>query len=480
MLKQILTLILFLVMTGILFGQLPDTSRVGIHQAQNEYYSSFKSAVQKEDLSGLLFPSYLVPGTEKNITKKVLGWHPYWVSSTAYQQYDYTTLTHIAYFSYEVDTATGGFTSVHDWYTTPIISYAHERGTKVLLTVTNFGTAKNTELLSDTVKQKYLINNLITLLKNRNGDGVNFDLESVALSQRANLVSFIGRAVTMIKSQLPGAEISMATPAVDWSGSWDLKTLSELCDYLIFMGYDYYWKGSTTAGPVAPLQGENYNVTRSVSNYLATGVAPAKLMLGVPWYGYDWPVVNSNRKATATGTATSRLYTAAEQIAYDYGKVFDNTTSVPYSAYKVSNQWRQLWYDDIQSLGMKYDLVNQKELAGIGIWALSYEGTDKRMWSNIASAFTSWETTADSVIRIYPNPVQSSFTFEYVLTQKENVSINIYDSKGRKIVIAVDAEREAGFNSEWVSMQGIGSGVYFVTLRTGDSVITRKIVVIKQ
>lgn len=284
----------------------------------------------------------------------------------------------------------------------------------------------------------------------------------------------------MIKSQLPGAEISMATPAVDWSGSWDLKILSELCDYLIFMGYDYYWKGMTTAGPVAPLQGENYNVTRSVSNYLASGVVPAKLMLGVPWYGYDWPVVSSSRKAAATGTATSRLYPAAEQIAYDNGKIFDNTTGVPYSAYKVSNQWRQLWYDDLQSLGMKYDLVNQKELAGIGIWALSYEGTDKRMWSNIASAFTTWETTADSIIRIYPNPVSGSFTLEYVLTQKENVSINIYDSRGRKIISAVDAGREAGFNSEWVSMQGIGSGVYFVTMRTSDSVITRKIVVIKQ
>jgi spore germination protein len=263
MLKRIPILILSIVLAGVLNGQQADSTRIGIHQSQSEYFASFKSAQQKADAAGSLFPIDLVPGTEKKLTKKVVGWHPYWVSSTAYLTYDYTALTHIAYFSYEVDTATGGFTSVHDWYSTPIISYAHERGTKVLLTVTNFGTARNTELLSDTVKQKYLINNVITLLKNRNGDGVNFDLESVSVSQRANLVSFIGRAVTMIKSQLPEAEISMAAPAVDWSGSWDLKTLSELCDYLIIMGYDYYWKGSTTAGPVAPLQGENYNVTRS-------------------------------------------------------------------------------------------------------------------------------------------------------------------------------------------------------------------------
>jgi spore germination protein YaaH len=480
MLKRILSLIPFLVSAGTLFCQQPDSTRVGIHQSQNEYYSTFKSAEQNADAEGSMFPQNLVPGADRHLTRKVLGWHPYWVSSTAYQTYDYTTLSHIAYFSYEVDTATGGFSSVHDWYTTPIISYAHERGTKVLLTVTNFGTARNTELLSDTIKQKYLINNLITLLKNRNGDGVNFDLESVAVTQRANLVSFISRAVTMIKAQLPAAEISMATPAVDWSGSWDFKALSELCDYLVFMGYDYYWKGSTTAGPVAPLQGENYNVTRTITTYLATGVAPAKLMLGVPWYGYDWPVVNSNRKAASTGTATSRLYSAAIQLAENNGYIFDNTTSVPYSTYKVSAQWRQMWYDDLQSLGMKYELVNQKALAGIGIWALSYEGSDKMMWTKISSAFSSWETSADSVIKVYPNPVSSSFTIDYVLTQKENVAMFIYDSRGRKIITVIDAERDSGFNSETVSMEGIGSGVYFVTIRTGDSVITRKIVVIKQ
>jgi spore germination protein YaaH len=479
MLKRIPILILSIVLAGVLNGQQADSTRIGIHQSQSEYFASFKSAQQKADAAGSLFPKDLVPGTEKKLTKKVVGWHPYWVSSTAYLTYDYTALTHIAYFSYEVDTATGGFTSVHDWYSTPIISYAHERGTKVLLTVTNFGTARNTELLSDTVKQKYLINNVITLLKNRNGDGVNFDLESVSVSQRANLVSFIGRAVTMIKSQLPEAEISMAAPAVDWSGSWDLKTLSELCDYLIIMGYDYYWKGSTTAGPVAPLQGENYNVTRSVTVYLGTGVSASKLMLGVPWYGYDWPVVNNGRKANATAAATSRLYSSAVLLAADHGYTFDITTSVPYLSYSTS-QWRQLWYDDVQSLGMKYDLVSQKSLAGIGIWALSYEGSDSRMWTEITSSFSSWETAADSVIKLYPNPVAGSFTIDYVLIQRENVSIDIHDSGGRKIMAVIDAERESGFNSETVSMAGIGSGVYYVTVRTGDSVITKKIVVIKQ
>jgi hypothetical protein len=39
--------------------------------------------------------------------------------STAYPNYDYNVLTHIAYFSYEVDTATGVIPPCRGWDTTP-------------------------------------------------------------------------------------------------------------------------------------------------------------------------------------------------------------------------------------------------------------------------------------------------------------------------------------------------------------------------
>jgi hypothetical protein len=54
------------------------------------------------------------------------------------------------------------------------------------------------------------------------------------------------------------------------------------------MGYNYYWSGSSTAGPVAPLDGEDYDITGSIrEDYLDEGVAPSRLLLGMPWYGYD-------------------------------------------------------------------------------------------------------------------------------------------------------------------------------------------------
>ena len=125
------------------------------------------------------------------VTKKIFGYHPYWASSAAYLSYDYGVLSTIGYFSYEVNAATGGYTTIRDWLTTPLIAYAHQRGVKVVLVATNFGADGVTAILSDTLKQNPMIAAMITLLTARGGDGVNIDFEGVPAAQRSNLVSFM-------------------------------------------------------------------------------------------------------------------------------------------------------------------------------------------------------------------------------------------------------------------------------------------------
>jgi spore germination protein len=478
MLKNTFLIFLFVLFCFILKSQETDSLRKSIHQVENEFYRATYKPELEYKQKVFETPANLVIRESKNLTKKVLGWHPYWASSSAQNLYDYNALTHIAYFSYEVDTATGGYTTIHDWNTTSLISIAHLKGTKVLLTVTNFGTSRNTKLLSDTVKQKTLINTLISLVRTRNGDGVNFDLESVGTSQRSNLVKFITRAVKSIKSELPNAEISMAAPAVDWNGSWDIKALSDLCDYLIIMGYDYYWSGSTTAGPVAPLETESYNVTRSVTTYLGAGISPEKLMLGVPWYGYDWPVVSSDRKASATGTATARIYTAAKNLAKTNGSTFDQMTKVPWVSYKSSSLWRQLWYDDTVSLSLKNNLVNSKNIGGIGIWALSYEGGSPEIWRIIKNSFSLPDTSGKNMeIKVYPNPVHGTSRIMFYLGNNENVSLRIIDMTGRVRAILYEGDLDAGYQTIDFNSSNWGEGIYLCVLQVQKRRSTIKILI---
>jgi spore germination protein YaaH len=461
-------------------AQVPDSLYKSIHQLQTEHYSSYKPGYFGEKSIDLSFPDKLSVETPKMVDRKVIGWHPYWAPVNAYLSYNYNALTHIAYFSYEVDTATGGYTTIRDWNSTPIINYAHNRGTKVLLTVTNFGAARNTAILEDTIKQNTLLTNVRNLLFSRNGDGVNFDFEALPLSQRSNMVSFMQRAEKIIKPAMPNAELSIAIPAVDWSGSWDLAGLSQICDYIIIMGYDYYWRGSSTAGPVAPLAGENYNVTRTVDTYLSYGVPKEKLVLAVPWYGYDWPVVSSVRKSSATGTGTARFYTAAVTLAEAHSKTFDATTFVPWVAYLNGANWRQVWFDDEYSLKLKYELVKSKDIAGIGIWALSYEGGDPEIWDGLISSFSPYGEADDEILKLYPVPVLNNATVEFYLSARSDIRLSLFDITGKERIIIATGELPEGYHSKEFNMKGYASGLYICVLNTGNKRTNRRVIYIRQ
>jgi spore germination protein YaaH len=495
--KITLTVLLYALVCTVVPAQEPETIPVGIHQAESEYYATIFDSIAPVGTVSEETPAVLKSKAANNLTHMVYGWHPYWASPSAYLSYDYEALTHIAYFSYEVDTATGGFKTLRGWDTTPVIDYAHQRGVKVTLTVTNFGTLGNTALLADTVRQWNLIHTLINQLRARNGDGVNFDFESLPETMKENMVSFCRRAVRGIKAELPAAEISVATPAVNWSDREDLKSLAEICDYIIMMGYNYYWSGSTIAGPVAPLTGETYNVTRSIDEeYLAAGVPPGKLLLGVPWYGYDWPVESSVRKATATGKGISRTYISAEQLAETYGKTFDEVVKVPWFSYFSSTEWRQLWYDDSLSLSLKYGLAKSKGLAGIGIWALSYEAGRDELWQGLKAAFSTGGSTAIEVInmtpnpltdkptvteimKITPNPVTDESVISYSISERCHATLRIYDTGGRLIVSLVDRTTDEGFYDEPVKFDTFGSGTYICVLQTPSGRSSVKFAVIK-
>ncbi|MCX6221631.1 MAG: glycosyl hydrolase family 18 protein [Bacteroidia bacterium] len=479
-----LLVVLFLLCTQFVSAQ-EDTLHVGIHQLESRQFRSRGDSVLLQQQPFLGRPSSLLTYKKLELSRKVFGWHPYWASASAYLSYDYNLLTHLSYFSYETDTVTGGYKTINGWDQTPIIDYAHLRGVKVLLTVTNFGTAANHAILRDTLKQIKMIQTITSLLKSRNGDGVNFDLELVSLTHRSDLVAFISRAAKAIRAEIPGAEISMATPAVDWNGSWDLPALAAICDYLIVMGYDYYWSGSTTAGPVSPMAGENYNVTKSVDTYLGAGVPPQKLMLGIPWFGYNWPVVSSDRKATATGKATSLTSVAADALALTYGKTFDQTTKVPWISYKDgSNLYRQIWYDDGSSYPIKFDLVNNRNLAGIGIWALSYENGKQDLWQGIQSAFSATAINDPVTIQkgssdlvLFPNPVKVTGTIRFTLAERQIVDLSVVDLSGKFVVSILRKELPADNYTILFDCSHLKNQVYILVFKSTRGNLTRKFVV---
>ena len=350
-------------------------------------------------------PSLLATMTPKVIAtgKRVLGWHPSWATMTDIQNYQYTNLTTIAYFSYAVNSTNGSADSMGSWNTSPVVEWAHSNGVKVVLTATLFGDTATHRILTNSVATSNLISQLLVAMTNRtlsgDGDGVNIDFEGVGswTGATAAMTTFMSNLTTRFHAANPAYEISIALPSVDWYANFAVSNYAAFgMDYAIVMGYDYYYSGSGTPGPVAPLTSSAQwigasswcSVNYSMNYYLGKGITTNKLMLGVPYYGRRWAAASTNLGAASLGSSYSAAltYGACESEAAKYGKKWDNNGSVPYYVYTSNSTAYQCFYDDAASLGMKYDLSNSKGMGGIGIWNLT-QGSSTSLWSLIDEKF---------------------------------------------------------------------------------------------
>jgi hypothetical protein len=206
---------------------------------------------------------------------------------------------------------------------------------------------------------------------------------------------FIRDLSVRLKSELPAAKLSIDLPAVDWSSSFHIMPLSDHVDWFFIMGYDYYWNSSPEAGPVSPLYslepGYDFSLARTVSAYEAAGMDRKKMILGVPYYGRQWK--------TQSNTIPSQI--VANGVALTYANIRSNTGNYNNGNYSwepnsfsscyiffQNDHWNQCFIGLDRDLRKKYDLVNYRELAGIGIWALGYDNGFPELWQEITDKFT--------------------------------------------------------------------------------------------
>lgn len=364
-----------------LIAILAFTQFTTIHQLELTKYKDFKLP-SKEYRKPIPFKP-----KPKTLNRTVYGFLPYWRLSNAYL-IRWDLLTHIACFGIELN-AFGEIADTHGWPSNwvDVIDSAHTYGVQVHLTVIVFDPDVIHSILSNPVYRDNAINSILEQVNLGNADGVNIDFEFPYASDRELVNEFMSILADSLHSQ--NKELTIDVPAINWSERFDPYTLAQITDGLFIMGYDFHWSGSDEAGPVAPLTGWTYNVTGSVQYWVTqSGNARDKIILGVPYYGYNWPTVGPNPHSATTGIGNAVVYQTAYYEALSYGRLWDTESQTPWYRYQQSGQWYQTWYDDDTSIGLKYDLVNSQDLQGAGMWALTYDGTRPELWDAIASHFS--------------------------------------------------------------------------------------------
>ena len=84
-----------------------------------------------------------------------------------------------------------------------------------------------------------------------------------------------------------------------------------------------------------------------------------------------------------------------------------------------------------------------------------------------------------SLSQNYPNPFNPTTTIKYSIPTAGLVSLKIYDLLGKEVATLVNTTKSVGNHRVLFNSNNLASGLYFYRLRTGNSVMTKKLILLK-
>ncbi len=254
-----------------------------------------------------------------------------------------------------------------------MVQAALSRGVRPTLTLTPSGNdgSFNNNLVSVLVRnedvQLTLLRNLVRVMAEKGYQSVNIDFEYILAEDRDAFTAFVARAARLLNQFEYEVSVALVPktsdtqPGLLYEGM-DYAGLGQAANRVLLMTYEWGY----TYGPpmaVAPI-----NQVRRVVEYAVSRIPADRISLGVPNYGYDWPLpfVRGSTKAVTLGNVE------AVQKAIFYGAEieFDETAQSPYFRYWQYGVQHEVWFEDVRSYAAKFRLAEEYGLRGIGVWQL--------------------------------------------------------------------------------------------------------------
>lgn len=330
--------------------------------------------------------------------KEVYGYFPYWMLENQ-DKITLNALTTVSLFGLEVDGKGNIITNNPEgdidpgwkmWTSSKLplfLNRIKKKGLKTELTIKAFNDENIEQLVQSDEAQRTFIANVVYLIQSKGINGINLDFEYLGTPSekiKTGFTHLVANLRAEMKRQEPHSTLTISSyiTAAAVPRLVDVEAVEHHIDAYVIMGYDFHTP-SGNSGPIAPMEGA-YSILGFMQSYLEK-VSPDKLILAVPYYGYDWPVPavgdrsRSKTRPYAEIVASSKLNDI----------LWDDTAQTPYYEYKdaETGETHVVHFENTRSLGIKYDFVNRKNLRGIGIWALGYDGLNADLRSLIIEKF---------------------------------------------------------------------------------------------
>ena len=255
-----------------------------------------------------------------------------------------------------------------------LLSAARQRGTFPVMhlsTLTEsgqFDTYRGELVLTDPAIQEQLIRQILQTVLLRGYAGVDVDFEYLPGTLALSYAAFLSRLRRLLHAQgrFLWVALTPKTSATQkgllYEGH-DYPAIGAASDGVLLMTYEWGY----TYGPpmaVAPLP----NV-RAVLDYAVTAIPSSKIFLGIPNYGYDWPLpfVQGVTRAQSISNQHAIELAVEHQVAIQ----FDPTSQSPFFHYTdPAGTVHEVWFEDARSIAAKLKLISEYGFQGAGFWNL--------------------------------------------------------------------------------------------------------------
>ncbi|MCI8422403.1 MAG: LysM peptidoglycan-binding domain-containing protein [Lawsonibacter sp.] len=376
-------------------NQLPDPSRLVVGQTLVVQYPAQTHTVQAGDTLAsiaamhamtvrqllrnnpvLQGESQIIPGQVLVITYRQAREGTLSVNGYAYPYIDKGLLQRTLPYLSDLTPFTYGFTpqgALIPLQDQALLDATRQMGVRPLLhlsTLTEEGGFSN-ELahiaLTNPAVQTRLISELLNTIAQKGYQGLDVDFEFVYGEDAQAYAQFVSRLRAALSPRGLPVIVALAPKVYDaqpgrlYEGH-SYRLLSQAADFVLLMTYEWGY----TYGPpmaVAPIR----NV-RQVVEYALTEMPAGKIYLGVPNYGYDWPLpFQQGSKAISISNQYAVELAAKNRVAIR----FDTQAQSPWFRYTDGNgQEHEVWFEDARSIRAKLALTQEYGLHGVGYWNL--------------------------------------------------------------------------------------------------------------
>ena len=294
--------------------------------------------------------------------------YPYIAPNLLAEQLPYQTF--LSPFTYGIS-ASGSLIPLED---DALLSAARQRGTRPVMhlsTLTEsgqFDTQRGSLVLTDPAVQNRLIQDIMQSVLRRGYAGVDVDFEYLPGTLATAYAAFLSRLRRLLHAQglflwtALAPKTNAAQRGLLYEGH-DYAAVGAASDGVLLMTYEWGY----TYGPpmaVAPLP----NV-RAVLNYAVTAIPAEKILLGVPNYGYDWPLPFVQGVTRAQSISNQRAIELA--LEHNIAIQYDTTAQSPFFHYTdAAGTVHEVWFEDARSISAKLRLIAEYGFYGAGFWNL--------------------------------------------------------------------------------------------------------------